>query len=283
MHLISFVRTGRPGFGLLRADGIVDLGPRLGGAFADLSDVLARDGLPALARAAEGRRPDFALTDVTLLPVIPNPGKILCVGLNYETHRAETKRPEAKHPTLFTRFADTQVAHGQPVVCPKVSTAFDWEGELAVIIGRGGRYIAEEDAMDHVAGYAPYNDVTVRDWQRHTHQFTPGKNFPATGAFGPALVTVDEVPDYTQLRLTTRLDGQVMQDASLADLIFPIPRLIAYCSAFTPLSPGDVILTGTPGGVGDRRDPPLYMRPGQVVDVEIPGVGHLVNPVTREL
>lgn len=283
MRLISFVRTGRPGFGLLRADGIVDLGPLLGGAFADLSDVLARDGLPALARAAEGRRPDFALTDVTLLPVIPNPGKILCVGLNYETHRAETKRPEAKHPTLFTRFADTQVAHGQPVVCPKVSTAFDWEGELAVIIGRGGRYIAEEDAMDHVAGYAPYNDVTVRDWQRHTHQFTPGKNFPATGAFGPALVTVDEVPDYTQLRLTTRLDGQVMQDASLADLIFPIPRLIAYCSAFTPLSPGDVILTGTPGGVGDRRDPPLYMRPGQVVDVEIPGVGHLVNPVTREL
>ena len=283
MHLVSFVRSGRPGYGLLLDGGIVDLGRLLGDADTGLREVLARDGLDLLRRAVAGRRPDCGLSDVTLLPPIPDPGKILCVGLNYESHRAETKRPEAAYPTIFTRFADTQVAAGAPLVRPRLSEAFDWEGELAVVIGRGGRHIAEAVAMEHVAGYACYNDASVRDWQRHTHQFTPGKNFPATGAFGPALVTADEIADPSALRLTTRLDGVVMQDASLADLIFPIPRLVAYCSAFTPLSPGDVILTGTPGGVGDRREPPVYMKPGQTVEVEITGLGRLVNPIVAEV
>jgi 2-keto-4-pentenoate hydratase/2-oxohepta-3-ene-1,7-dioic acid hydratase in catechol pathway len=287
MHLVSFVRTGTTGYGALvgpdqAAKGIVDLSRLLGAAYPDLRSVLEADALDELAELLKDRRPDFALSDVTLLPVIPNPGKILCIGLNYETHRAETKRPDAKYPTLFPRYADSQVGAGQPLIMPCVSDHFDFEGELAVIIGRGGRYIPEAQAMDHIAGYAPYNDATVRDWQRHTHQFMPGKTFPGTGGFGPALVTADEVPDYRALTVVTRLSGEVMQNGSLADLIFPIPRLIAYCSSFTPLSPGDVILTGTPGGVGDRRDPPRYMKAGEVVEVEISGVGLLRNPVLKE-
>jgi 2-keto-4-pentenoate hydratase/2-oxohepta-3-ene-1,7-dioic acid hydratase in catechol pathway len=282
MKFVSYTRRGQPGFGALVAGGIVHLTGRLGGGIAGLKDAIAAEQLQAAEQFAAGRHPDFAEADVSWLPVIPEPGKILCVGLNYETHRAETKRPEAKFPTLFTRFADTQIAHRQPIVKPLVSDMLDFEGELAVIIGRGGRSIAEEQAMDHVAGYACYNDATVRDWQRHTHQFTPGKNFPSTGAFGPAMATAEAVGDYTRLPIVTRLNGQVMQEARLADLIFPIPRLIAYCSAFTPLAAGDVILTGTPGGVGDRREPPLYMKAGDVVEVEIAGVGHLVNPVIAE-
>ncbi|WP_108663140.1 fumarylacetoacetate hydrolase family protein [Acuticoccus kandeliae] len=282
MRYLSFVRTGVPGFGIMVDGGIVDLTRRAPGGARSLRDAIADGRGDEIAALARGRTPDFCLSDVTLLPSIPDPAKILCVGLNYETHRAETKRPDAKHPTIFTRFADTQVAHGQPIVKPPVSDALDFEGELAVIIGHGGRNIPPERAFDHVFGYACYNDATIRDWQRHTHQFTPGKNFSATGAFGPFIVTPDEVGDLREQTIETRLNGETMQSASLADLIFPIETLIAYCSAFTPLSPGDVILTGTPGGVGDRRDPPLYMKPGDVVEVEISGVGLLSNPIVAE-
>ncbi|MGA2494062.1 MAG: fumarylacetoacetate hydrolase family protein [Roseiarcus sp.] len=282
MKIASYVRRGVAGFGAFVDDGYIDLGGRLGPGIATLKEAVFADRLAAAADYAEGRGPDFSAADVSLLPVIPDPEKILCVGLNYETHRAETKRPEASFPTLFTRFADTQVGHRQPIFRPRVSEKFDYEGELAVVIGRGGRHIREENALAHVAGFAPYNDATARDWQRHTHQFTPGKNFPATGGFGPHLATADEVGDYTRLTLRTRLNGEVVQEASLADLIFPIARLIAYCSSFTALRPGDVILTGTPGGVGDRREPPLYLKPGDRVDVEIPGVGLLSNPVEQE-
>lgn len=169
------------------------------------------------------------------------------------------------------------------MIKPSQSDCLDFEAELAVVIGRGGRDIAEEDAMQHIAGYSCYHDGSVRDWQRHSSQFAPGKNFPATGAFGPALVTADEIEDYTQLSITGRLNGQVVQQATLADLIFPIPALIAYLSAFTPLSAGDVIVTGTPGGVGERREPPLFMKAGDVFEVDIPGVGLLVNPVIGAL
>jgi len=282
MKLLSFVRCGETGFGALAGGGIVDLTGRLDPAVKTLKAALAADLVPDAARYLEGRSPDFALSDVMLLPVIPDPSKILCVGVNYEEHRAETKRAEVKFPTIFTRHADSQVGHRQPIVKPRLSDALDFEGELAVVIGRGGRYIEETDAMTHVGGYACYNDGSVRDWQRHTHQFTPGKNFSGTGAFGPWLATAEEIPDYTQLPIETRLNGETVQKATLADLIFPIPRLIAYCSSFTPLRPGDVIITGTPGGVGDRREPPLYMKAGDVVEVEIGGVGRLVNPVIAE-
>lgn len=282
MRLVSFVRRGRTGFGAFDGQGIVDLTARLAPQVDSIRAAITLDLIVAARRFAEDREPDFYLSDVALLPVIPDPAKILCVGLNYETHRAETRRPDAKYPTMFTRYADSQVAHGQPIVKPRVSDALDYEGELAVIIGRGGRYIDEATAMRHVAGYACYNDATVRDWQRHTHQFTPGKTFPSTGGFGPSLLTADEVDDYTALPIETRLNGAIVQKATLADLIFPIPRLIAYCSTFTPLQPGDVIITGTPGGVGDRRDPPLYLKPGDVVEVEIGHVGRLANPVVAE-
>lgn len=282
MKFISFVRLGKSGFGVLADDGIVDLTERLAPGLASLKALIAADRFDLAAAFVAGRPADFAVSDVTLLPVIPDAGKILCVGLNYETHRAETKRPDNKHPTMFSRYADSQIAHGQPMLLPAVSDKLDFEGEMAVIIGRGGRRIPEERALDHVAGFACYNDGTIRDWQRHTHQFGPGKTFPGTGGFGPYMVTRDEVGDYTRLKIQTRLNGVVMQDATLADLIFPVERLIAYISTYTPLSAGDVILTGTPGGVGDRREPPLYMKVGDVVEVEISRLGTLVNPIAAE-
>lgn len=282
MKLISYTRRGTPGFGVIVERGLIALAGRLDPSIHTLKEALAADLPREIASFAGDRAAELALSDVTLLPVIPDPVKIICVGLNYETHRKETGRPVAQYPALFTRFADTQIAHGQAIVKPAVSDALDFEGELAVVIGWGGRNIPEAQAMAHVAGYACYNDATIRDWQRHTHQFTPGKNFPSTGAFGPYLVTADDVADYRTLSITTRLNGEVMQDASLSDLIFSIPRLIAYCSTFTPLAPGDVILTGTPGGVGDRREPPLYMKAGDVVEVEIGGIGRLVNRVENE-
>ncbi|WP_342132206.1 fumarylacetoacetate hydrolase family protein [Hydrogenophaga sp. OTU3427] len=247
--------------------------------FPDLQSAIAAQALTELAQAAQASGTPVALEQLRLLPVLPNPGKLICVGLNYKSHVAETKRADSDYPSLFLRFNDSLAAHGDAVLRPAFSERFDWEGELAFVIGRGGRHIAKEDAFKHIAGYACFNDVSVRDWQRHTHQFTPGKNFPGTAPFGPVLVTTDEVPDVTTLTLETRVNGQVMQHASLGDLIFDIPTIVAYVSRFTPLSPGDVIATGTPGGVGDRREPPLYMKDGDVVEVEITGLGVLRNTI----
>jgi 2-keto-4-pentenoate hydratase/2-oxohepta-3-ene-1,7-dioic acid hydratase in catechol pathway len=281
MRVITFERNGARSYGLLRDDHVVDVGSRLASHYADLRAVLAAGALKEL-ESAEKQAPTFPVDEVKFLPVIPNPEKIFCVGLNYISHRTETKRPETEHPSIFTRFADTQVGHEAPVLRPSFSTRFDYEGELAIVIGRGGRHIAEKDIDAHIAGYSCYNDVSVRDWQRHTAQWTPGKNFPNTGAFGPALVTPDEIPDLGACTLTTRLNGEVMQQAPICDLIFSIPVIIAYVSKFTPLSPGDVIATGTPGGVGDRREPPVYMKDGDVVEVEIDCIGVLRNLVATD-
>ncbi|KPF80715.1 hypothetical protein IP70_25075 [alpha proteobacterium AAP38] len=271
MRLISFLHDGKSGFGALSGDRIADFSTQA----PDLKSALAAGILADLA----GTAPTVPLSAVTLLPPIPNPGKILCVGHNYETHRQETGRAKVANPSIFTRFADTLTASGQPILRPRHSTHLDFEGELAVVIGRGGRDIAVADALSHVAGYACFNDASVRDWQWHTQQFTPGKNFPGTGGFGPVLVTADDVPDYRALTVTTRLNGQVVQSQPTAEMIFSIPTIIAYISAFTPLSPGDVIATGTPGGVGAKREPPLWMKPGDVVEVDIPGIGLLSNPI----
>ena len=224
----------------------------------------------------------YALADVVLLPVIPNPTKILCVGHNYESHRQETGRAKTDYPSIFTRFADTLVAHGQPIVRPRVSKNLDFEGELAIIVGRGGRAIAEASALEHIAGYACFNDASVRDWQWHTGQFTPGKNFPGTGALGPWLITPEEAGDLTAVRVTTRLNGDVVQDQPIGEMLFSIAQIIAYVSAFTPLSPGDVIATGTPGGVGAKRSPPLWMKAGDKVEVDIGPVGRLSNRIIDE-
>lgn len=277
MRYISFLRPdGAPSFGRIDGDTVVDLGTGEGPR-----TLAAALGADALAGLADGRA--YPLAGLTLLPVIPRPGKIVCVGLNYASHVRETGHDHKDHPAIFTRWADTLVAHGQPLIRPTVSQRFDYEGELAVVIGKAGHKIARADAAAHIAGYSVFNDASVRDWQRHNIQFTPGKNFPGTGGFGPALVTPDEVADLGAQRVVTRLNGQVVQDQPVSDLIWDIPFIIAYVSAFTPLSAGDVIATGTPGGVGDKRVPPLYMKGGDRVDVEIGVIGTLRNSVIDEV
>jgi len=216
---------------------------------------------------------------MTFLPVIPNPGKIICVGLNYEEHRVETGRDKTESPALFIRVPESQVGHHQPIVMPPESTHLDYEGEIAVIIGKPGRRISQEKSWQHVAGYACYNDGSIRDWQRHTLQWTAGKNFRRTGGFGPWMTTRGEIKDGEELTLETRLNGQVMQHATTEQMIHRIPRLINYISTFTTLEPGDVIVTGTPGGVGARRDPPVWMKAGDTVEIEVSKVGVLVNTI----
>jgi 2-keto-4-pentenoate hydratase/2-oxohepta-3-ene-1,7-dioic acid hydratase in catechol pathway len=265
MRLVSFERLGRAGFGAVVERGIVDLGAALGGKYRDLKSLLQADALPEAGSAAAQRQPDFALDSVALLPVIPEPDKIWCCGLNYHEHVKETNREVTEQPTFFLRVAASQVGHGQPIVRPKESTQLDFEAEIAVIIGKGGRRIAETDVARHIAGYACYNDGSVRDWQRHTSQWVPGKNFWRTGGFGPWMVTADEIPFGTTMTLVSRLNGQEMQRATTDMLIHSVARQIAYVSTIAPLQAGDVIVTGTPGGVGARRQPPVLVKASDVV------------------
>lgn len=283
MKLVSFTLNGRPTYGVVTDAGVIDLGARLGGRWPDLKSLLAdstQDGLAQVRAVAATATADHAFDELELLPVIPNPGKIICIGHNYEEHRIETQRAKTDQPSVFLRYPESQTAHGQPMVRPLESTMFDYEGEIAIVIGKPGRRIAEADAWSHVAGYSCYNDGSVRDWQWHTSQFAPGKNFWRTGAFGPWLATADEIAPDETLSLTTRLNGQVMQQTNTTHMIFAIPRLIAYCSTFLPLAPGDVFVTGTPGGVGAKRNPPVFMKDGDVVEVEVGKVGLLRNHVT---
>ena len=282
MKYVSFTRNGSSCFGAVVNGGVVDLSGRFGAGINSLKQALAAELQGQVDEYVHGRLPELSWSDITFLPVIPNPAKIFCIGLNYQKHKEETGRPDVNYPTVFTRFADTQIGHLQPLIRPSVTEQFDYEGEMAVIIGRGGRNINESDAIAHVAGYACYNEGSVRDYQRHTSQFTPGKNFSGTGAFGPYMVTPDEVGDYSKLPIKTFLNGQVMQESSLAEMIFPVEQLISYISQFTALGPGDVIVTGTPGGVGDKRQPPVYMQPGDIAEVEIGCLGILSNPVIEE-
>ena len=281
MRLVSYERQGKAGFGLVVGDGVVDLGVALGGRYADLKALLAADALSE-ARACQGRSPDFALSGVSLLPVIPNPGKIWCAGLNYGEHVQETGRQVTEQPMFFLRVADSQVGHGSAIPRPPESVKLDYEGEIAVIIGKPGRRIAEADAWGHIAGYACYNDGSVRDWQMHTQQWCPGKNFWRTGGFGPWLVTADEIAPGAVMTLVTRLNGTEVQRATTEQLIHSIPRMITYASTVAPLRPGDVIVTGTPGGIGAKRNPPLWMKAGDVVEVEVDRIGVLRNPIVDE-
>lgn len=280
MRFVSFEQQGQASYGVWQDESVWLQAPAAFVAqYPDLKSVIAAGQLDALAAAAREAGQAVQASQARLLPVIPNPGKVFCVGLNYKTHVAEMKRADSEHPAIFTRFADSLSAHGAPLPKPQATQRFDFEGELAVIIGEGGRNIRQADAWKHIAGYACFNDGTARDWQRHTHQWTPGKNFPATGPLGPFMATREAIPDVNQLTLETRLNGQVMQHASVADLIFTLPVIIEYLSGFTQLSPGDVIATGTPGGVGDKREPAVYMKAGDVIEVEITGLGTLRNVV----
>ena len=277
MKLLSFAHEGRTSFGIQTSGGVLDLGTA---ECPDLRSALAQ-GLD-LTQAASHSARLRPVDQITWLPPIPAPDKILCVGYNYRTHLVETNTPIPAYPSFFVRFPGSQVGQGQPMVRPLLSEKFDFEGELAVVIGRAGRHIAEAAALSHVAGYACFAENSVRDYQRHSAQATPGKNFEASGAFGPCLVTPDEFGDVGAHILVTRLNGQEMQRSGLDDLIFPVPKLIAYASSFARLLPGDVIVTGTPGGVGSGRKPPVWMKGGDELEVEISGIGVLRNPVIDE-
>lgn len=281
MKIASFQINERLTYGVVNGDTVTDAASVLGAQYPTLRDLLASgEARPLLAGLADV--PVFRLNDVKLLPVIPNPDKVICVGLNYQKHIAETGRETPKYPTLFTRFPSAQVGHNQPLICPSITESFDFEGELAVVIGKSGREITPQKAYEHVAGYSVFNDGSVRDWQKHSLQFTAGKNFVASGSFGPWLVTRDEIPDVNALELETRLNGEVVQKEGINDLLFKIPELIAYISTFTEILPGDVIATGTPGGCGAFRTPPIWLRPGDTVEVEIPMIGLLRNTILSD-
>jgi 2-keto-4-pentenoate hydratase/2-oxohepta-3-ene-1,7-dioic acid hydratase in catechol pathway len=277
MKLASYRLGGEDTYGAVVGDGVVTLGGR---NHPTLRDALAGGALGGLRAAAAGKTPDRKLADITWLPVIPNPAKILCVGINYKSHAEETGRDTMANPQMFLRLTNTLVGHDGEMIRPRVSTHFDFEGELAAVIGKGGRHIKESDALAHVAGYTCFVDGSVRDYQKHS--VTSGKNFIGTGPLGPWLVTSDDIPDPTKLTLTTRLNGQEMQRSGADRLIYSIPKIISYVSSFTPLEPGDVIATGTPAGVGHRRNPPVWMKAGDVLEVEITGIGILRSRIVDE-
>jgi 2-keto-4-pentenoate hydratase/2-oxohepta-3-ene-1,7-dioic acid hydratase in catechol pathway len=283
VKLVSFLNDQQqPTYGAVSGDKVLDLQPILGSQAGDLKTLIALNLQGAAAEALKAHPANLALAHLHLLPVIPNPGKIICVGLNYGEHVRETGREVTESPALFVRLPASQVGHGQAIVRPPESHRLDYEGEIAVVIGQGGRRIAEADAWIHIAGYSCYNDGSVRDWQVATSQWTPGKNFWRTGGFGPWLVTADEIAPNQKMTLVTRLNGVELQRATTDMMIHSIPRQIAYISTFIPLEPGDVIVTGTPGGVGNKRTPQLFMKPGDVAEIEVDAIGILRNPVQDE-
>ncbi len=285
VKLLSYLQNGRETWGAVVGDGVVSMASRTGHAtlaeFLGSADFDRRDAL------LKGLAAEVPLQGLQFLPVIPRAEKIVCAVRNYMDHHQEVlaagmQRELSAEPPIFLRVWRSQVGHGQPVVRPRVSESLDWEGELAVIIGKPGRDIPPEKAYEHVAGYSIYNDVSVREWQFHAKQIASGKNFEGTGPFGPWMVTADEIAPGRELKLMTRLNGETVQNSHTGHMIFSIPKLIAYASTIFTLVPGDVIATGTPAGVGWSRKPPRYMKAGDVVEVEIEGIGTLRNPVVAQ-
>jgi len=284
MKLATFDVKGRPSYGVVKDRGVIDAGARLGGRFEDLRAVISAGAVDELRNLTARLTEDISLSEVHLLKPILNPGKILCVGLNYPERAAEYEdNPERpKYPSIFLRFPASLVAHDEPILRPPESPQLDYEGEIALIIGRKGRRIAEKDALDYVAGYTICNEGTVRDWLRHgKFNVTQGKNFEKSGALGPWLVTADEIGS-NPLRIITRVNGEVRQDDTTDRMIFQVSFLISYISTFCTLEPGDIIITGTPTGAGARFFPPRFLVPGDVVEVEVPQIGILRNAVLDE-
>ncbi|HET6630927.1 MAG TPA: fumarylacetoacetate hydrolase family protein [Woeseiaceae bacterium] len=284
MKLASFVHDGRASFGAVKDSGLVDLGRRLP-AFPDLRAVLRANETSALARVAERAEADYAQDEVRFLPTIPNPEKIVCIGVNYPDRNAEYKDGSAAppYPSVFMRARESLTGHGQPIMQPAESEQLDYEGEIALVIGREGRRIPEAHAHEYVAGVTLMNEGSVRDWLRHAKfNVTQGKNFEHSGALGPWLVTADELDPMSDLRLRTTVNGELRQDDTTANLLFPFRYLIRYLSTFYRLKPGDVIATGTPSGAGARLDPPRYLGPGDTVAVEAAGIGRLANTVAAD-
>tara|TARA_B100002052_G_scaffold156766_1_gene142886 strand:+ start:3177 stop:4022 length:846 start_codon:yes stop_codon:yes gene_type:complete len=281
MKFVSFLIDGQAKFGIYNNEKITDLTNKIK-ATKTLKELISKKGIPEAKEYAKNNPASISLEKIKYLPVIPNPGKIICVGLNYSEHVKETGRSVEENPVIFFRVPESQTAHMQPIQRPKVSTHLDYECEMAVILKDAGKNIKEEDALKYIVGYSCYNDSTVRDWQQHTSQFGMGKNFEKTGSFGPYMVLAEDIPDYKKLTIQTRLNGKVMQDAKLSQLLFDIPKLISYISKAIPWKAGDVLVTGTPGGVGFKRKPPIYMKKGDKVEVEISEVGLLSNIIEDE-
>jgi 5-carboxymethyl-2-hydroxymuconate isomerase len=285
VKLLSFSYRGKESYGALHEEGVVDLGQSLGREYPRLRDLLEQDGLRAAAEVMTSNRPDHALDEIVFLRPIPVPEKIICVGVNYrdrnEEYRDGSERP--KYPSIFMRAPDSIVGHRAALLRPPESAQLDYEGEIAVVIGRRGRRILPTAALRHVAGLTCMNEGTLRDWVRHgKFNVTPGKNFDQSGAIGPWIVTMDELGGFDGIRVTTRVNGEIRQDDTTASMLFPIPDLIGYISTFTTLKPGDIIATGTPTGAGARLNPPRFLVPGDVVDVEVANVGVLTNTVADE-
>jgi acylpyruvate hydrolase len=283
MRIVHFEKEGVPGIAVDDGSGWHGLTEGESGFPGTLPKLIAQGAdLLCTGRGLSPLHP-INLNEVRILPPVPKPPKILCVGLNYDDHLAESGLKKPAYPEIFARFATSLIAHGEPIRLPGESSSLDYEAELAVVIGRGGRRIQRDRALDHVAGYSLFNDSTIRDFQLRTPQWTMGKNFDATGAFGPWLVTPDAVPPGANgLRIQGRLNGAVMQDARTDHLIFGVTALIELISVAMSLEPGDVIITGTPGGVGAARKPPVFMQPGDIFEVEIEGMGVLSNPIHGE-
>ena len=279
MRFLSFSHNGIESWGVASDTGVIDLGARHG---SSLFEVLRDNKLAAMKDAAAGLGEDIALADISYLPPITTPDKIACIGVNYANRNAEYKDNSAdpEWPSLFMRTIDSFTGHDQPLWRPPESHQLDYEGEIVIIIGKQGHRISEEDALDHIAGFTIMNEGTLRDWVRHAKfNVTQGKNFVHSGGLGPWMVTVDEIPDVTNMTVTTRVNGEQRQHDTTANLMFPFRYLLSYLSKFYILKPGDVISTGTPLGAGARFEPPKYLAPGDVVEVEVPGIGVLSNGV----
>ena len=282
MKFLSFLLNKETKFGVYNDKFITDLTGKIKGA-STLKDLIAKKGISEAKEYVQKNPGNLDKSKIEYLPVIPNPGKIICVGLNYSEHVKETGRTTKQNPVIFFRVPESQTSHNKPIQKPKVSEYLDFECEMAVIMGDGGKHIKPENALKHIIGYSCYNESTIRDWQQHTEQFGMGKNFEKTGSFGPYMVLAEDVPDYKKLSIKTTLNGNVMQSAKLSQLIFDIPALISYVSKAIPWRAGDVLVTGTPGGVGFKRKPPVFMKDGDKVEVEISEIGILSNIIKDEI
>ena len=283
MNFISFLNNNEERFGIVFNNKVTDLTGKINN-IKSLKELIQFNCLEEGRSYAKNNPGDIDINSIKLLPVIPNPSKIICVGLNYHEHVKETEKTIADNPVTFQRFNDSQVAHMENMIIPKASDNLDFEGEMALIMKDSESHLSEDDALKYIAGYSCYNDGSVRDWQRHTKStFGMGKNFKKTGSFGPHMVLAQDIDDYKQLTIKTYLNGEVMQSASLSQLIFDLPFLISYVSKALPWRAGDVLVTGTPGGVGFKRNPPIYLKEGDKVDITISEIGTLSNTLQNEV
>ena len=282
MKFITYSHQGKASYGVINGGAIVDLGQRLGG---DLRQLISLGDMEKAMNLTASSNGDIALADVSYLPTIANPEKIICIGVNYANRNAEYRdnSDDPDYPSVFMRTPDSLTGHQQPLIRPPESPQLDYEGEIVIVVGKTGHRIAEKDALSHIAGLTIMNEGTIRDWVRHAKfNVTQGKNFVHSGSLGPWMVSADEFSSYENLWVTTRVNGEVRQHDTTANLMFPFAYLISYLSTFFVLKPGDIISTGTPNGAGARFDPPKYLAPGDVVEVEVPGIGTLSNGITDE-